>query len=429
MEIYVVQQGDNIYSISDKYGVTVEKIIQDNDLQYPYNLINGQAIVITFPKQSYIVQNGDTLQSIADSYNVSLMQLLRNNPSLSDREYLYQGESLIISYNTTRSITTNGFAYPFLRKETLIKTLPNLTYLSVFNYTTTEKGEMIAYYDESDLIKTLIDYEVIPLLVLTTLSPQGKPDIETAYNILLNAEYQENTINEFINIMKNKGYHGINLILYFLNENNQTLYINFVQRISSRLQQENYLFFITINYDEKKEDDTIIIKEVNYSDLSNFVDQLIFLKFVWGTNYNPPAPISNITYLTALINYVTSKVSPDKIIVGKLILGYDWRLPYIPKESYANSLTINSVLDLAYDVGAVIDFDDESQTPYFYYNELGFAYQVQHIVWFIDARSIETLNKLIEDYALNGSGVWNIMVYNQQLWTIINANFDIIKLI
>lgn len=130
-----------------------------------------------------------------------------------------------------------------------------------------------------------------------------------------------------------------------------------------------------------------------------------------------------------MINYVTSKVSPDKIIVGKLILGYDWRLPYIPKESYANSLTINSVLDLAYDVGAVIDFDDESQTPYFYYNELGFAYQVQHIVWFIDARSIETLNKLIEDYALNGSGVWNIMVYNQQLWTIINANFDIIKLI
>ena len=424
MEIYVVQQGDNIYSISDKYGVTVEKIIQDNDLQYPYNLIVGQAIVITFPKQSYIVQDGDTLQSIADSYKVSLMQLLRNNPNLFGREYLYQGESLIISYNTTRSITTNGFAYPFLRKETLIKTLPNLTYLSVFNYTATEKGKLLTYYDESDLIKTLIDYDVIPLLVLTTLSPQGVPDMETAYNILLNAEYQENTINEFINIMKNKGYHGINLILYFLNENNQTLYIDFIKRISRRLQQENYLLFITINYDEQKEDDTLVIKKEKYSDISNYVDGLIFLKFVWGTNYNPPAPVSDITYLKALINYVTSEVSSDKIIVGISILGYDWRLPYIPKESYANSLTIKSVLDLAYDVGAVIDFD-ESQTPYFYYNELDF----QHIVWFTDARSIEILNKLIEDYALSGSGIWNIMVYNQQLWTITNANFDIIKLI
>lgn len=121
MEIYVVQQGDTIYSIADKYGVTVDKLAQANGLVAPYNLVIGQAIVIAFPKQSYTVQQGDTLQSIADAYDVSMMQLLRNNPFLFDREYIYPGETLVISYNTNGSMTTNGFAYPYIKQDTLLK--------------------------------------------------------------------------------------------------------------------------------------------------------------------------------------------------------------------------------------------------------------------------------------------------------------------
>lgn len=85
-------------------------------------------------------------------------------------------------------------------------------------------------------------------------------------------------------------------------------------------------------------------------------------------------------------------------------------------------------MDLAFEVGSVIQFDEDSQTPY-YYNEFIFGYPTQHIVWFIHARSIDALDNLIIDYSLAGSGVWNIMYYYQQLWTIINANFDIVKLI
>ena len=42
MDIYVVQEGDNIYTISEKYGVSVDKIIHDNGLEYPYNLVIGR---------------------------------------------------------------------------------------------------------------------------------------------------------------------------------------------------------------------------------------------------------------------------------------------------------------------------------------------------------------------------------------------------
>ena len=39
MDIYVVQPGDNINSIADRFGVSVEKLIQDNELENAYNLV------------------------------------------------------------------------------------------------------------------------------------------------------------------------------------------------------------------------------------------------------------------------------------------------------------------------------------------------------------------------------------------------------
>ena len=429
MEIYVVQQGDTIDTIADKFGVSVNKLIYDNGLVYPYGLAIGQALVIAYPKQTHIVQEGDTLQSIADTYSVSEMQILRNNSFISDRGSLILGETLVISYNTIMSISTNGFIYPYVSNETLLKTLPSLTYLTIFNYSISEGGEVKAYYDDSNVVSTAKDYGVIPLLLASTLSPQGEPNIKITYDVLLSEEYQEKSINQFIDIMKQKGYLGMNIVLNFLDANNQSLYLSFVQRISEHLQQEGLLFFITNNYATQERNGRISVEDIDYSKFSTYVSGLIFLKFVWGTNYGPPSPVSSIEDIKAIVAYATSIVSSDKIIVGKPVLGYDWQLPYIPNKTNASSMSIDSALYLANETGAIIQFDEVSQTPYFYYNQIYFGAPVEHIVWFLDVRSINELDNVILEFALNGSGIWNTMIYHPQVWTTINAKFDTVKLI
>ncbi len=428
MDIYVVQQDDTIYIIAERYGSSVERIAKDNGLEYPYNLAIGQALVITFPKQTHIIQQGDTLQSIADTYNIPIIQILRNNPYLTLREP-FIGETVVISFYTNRSIITIGFSFPFVLRETLVKTLPSLTYLSIFNYTVSEEGQAIALYDDIEVINTSKDYGVVPLLLLTTLSPQGVPDIEAAYNILLNEEIQGRLINEFTDTMKQQGYQGLNIVFNFLNKNNQSLYLNLVKKISDRMKQENLWFFITINYVVQENDSTVSFEQVDYSIFSNYADGMIFLKFIWGSNENPPAPISNINHIRELMRQIIFSIPKEKIFLGKPILGYDWQLPFVPGVTKANSLTVESAFNLAYDTGSIIQFDEDSQTPYFYYNDFSLAYPFQHIVWFIDARSLSALDQLINEYGLNGSGIWNIMIYYQQLWTIINASYDVIKLI
>ncbi|MDF2843431.1 MAG: hypothetical protein K0R00_1857 [Herbinix sp.] len=429
MEIYVVQPEDTLVDIARKYGVTVEKLAADNGLPYPYNLITGQALVITYPKTTHVISEGETIESIADRYQVSVMQILRNNPYLSDREFIYPGESLVISYNTKKTITTNGFAYPFIKMETLIKTLPNLTYLSIFNYTVHESGNISTFHDDTDILNAARQYGTIPLLFLTTLTYQGEPNIELTYRVLLDEEYQSGMMDQFISIMKQKGYYGVNLILNNLTKENQLLYQNLLRKAQEKLQAANLLFFVTVNYSLVEEDGTSVIEDIDYLTLSQNTQNLTFINLTWGSIDSPPEPVSDINYIRMLVDFVVNTVPPEKIVIGAPVIGYDWELPYVKGRSSITSLTINSTYSLAYQVGAIIEFDEASQTPYYYYNRFGFELPSQHIVWFVDARSIDGLCKIIIDKNLNGSGVWNIMIYYTQLWTIINAEFDVIKLI
>ncbi|RDU24718.1 LysM peptidoglycan-binding domain-containing protein [Anaerosacchariphilus polymeriproducens] len=428
MEIYIVQLNDTIQSIAEKYGITVEKLIEDNGLAQPNHLVIGQALVITFPKQTYIVQQGDTLKEIADSFDVTIMQLIRNNPHLSDNKTINPGEKLVISYSTSKSISTNGFCYPFIKQDTLIKSLPYLTYLSIFNYTTTKEGNIFTYQDETNIIKTAKEFSVVPLLMASTLTPLGEQNIELAYNILLNETYQNNLINLIIQIMKNKGYQGTNIIIYHLNENNQHLFFNFILKISQCLHEEGFLLFLSINYNITTNNKNHYAN-IDFSKFNDIVDNLVFTQFVWTSNYIPPAPVNNISYLRELIKDVSLKTPSNKIMISIPTIGYDWTLPYIPNSSNIYTLSLDTVLEIAYQTNSVIYFDENSLTPYLYYNQFYSENIIQHLIWFIDARSYMSLTQIIIDYNLSGNAIWNVMSFNPQLYTVITSQFSITKLI
>lgn len=73
-----VGHGDTLYSISKRYDVNLQELIQVNGLRAPYNIKVGQTLRI--PKSTYhIVRKGDTLYSISKRYNTSVDALVRAN--------------------------------------------------------------------------------------------------------------------------------------------------------------------------------------------------------------------------------------------------------------------------------------------------------------------------------------------------------------
>ena len=426
MVIHVVKSGETIQSIADYYGVSVERLIQDNGLAAPNNLAIGQSIVITYPAITYTVKEGDTLESIANYYNISIIQLLANNQYLSDREYLYPGDIIVISYDKKGKITTHGNTVPTIDINTLRKTLPYLTYLSILNYTATMEGEIVSYYDDTEIIQVSKAYGVAPLMLLTTLTIQGEANLRIAFDLLLNEDFQNRQIENILTILNTKGYYGLNISIEYISLSNIKYYDSYFLKVTNRLNEEGFQVFVTINPNISVINETVSFQRVDYSTINQLAQNVIFMSYEWAFNTSPPSPITSIHNTEVFLNYILNFISSEKIIIGLATLGYDWELPYVSGISNVNYISFKNFSDLAYNYGAIINFDEVSQTPYFTYtsNEA-----LNHIVWFIDARTINATLDLISKYDLKGFSIWNITIFNQQLWLIVNSQYDIEKII
>ena len=321
------------------------------------------------------------------------------------------------------------FIYPYINKETLKKTLPYLTYVTIYNYRTTKYGEIMSYFDDSEIIQVSKEYGTIPLMMVTSLSLEGYPDIDIAKSILSSNESQENQANNLLNILKSKGYLGINFIFDYLTASNLIQHQNLITYLSKRIKSEGYLFFLTINTNLKYANSKLPYEEIDYTTINKLVTNITFLQFIWGVNYGPPEPGNSIDTLRIFTNYIITKIPPDTVAIGYSLISYDWELPYIPVKSYANALSINSALNTARMEKSRIQFDDISQSPFFTYRLYDYGNESSHIVWTIDARSISALIKLISEKEVTGTCLWNLMFYFPQLWLVINSQLEIEKLL
>jgi len=99
--VYIVRKGDNLYSIANKYNVLVSDIMILNNLDNE-DLYIGQKIKIPMNTLNnndtyYIVKKGDNLYSIANKYNMTVNELKSINNLVTDN--LYVGQKLYLTNN------------------------------------------------------------------------------------------------------------------------------------------------------------------------------------------------------------------------------------------------------------------------------------------------------------------------------------------
>jgi LysM repeat protein len=104
---YVVQPGDSLGEIAQRYGTTVAELASLNNISNPNLIYPGQVLYLpgcaTEPPPpppppattTYTVQWGDTLYSIAVKYNTTVAELMALN-GISNPNLIYAGQVLIV---------------------------------------------------------------------------------------------------------------------------------------------------------------------------------------------------------------------------------------------------------------------------------------------------------------------------------------------
>jgi spore germination protein len=425
MIIHVVQEGETIDSIAEKYSISAERLILENEIKNPNRLVVGETLVILFPEVLYTIQEGDTLTGIADYFDVTVMQLLRNNPYLSNREYIYPGETIVISYkdNKITKLSTTGFAYPFIDEDVLKKTLPFLTYLTIFSYMFTAEGEIIDIND-AEIIQIAKEYGVASIMMLTALATSQIDEINVTNNILSSQDVQDQFIENVLSILKTKGYYGVNINTPYIFPKNRNDYVDFITKFTNRIQSEGFkVVFDTLSLTVFEIMIGTMYEGLEYSRLGNAIDRVMLMTYEWGNIIGIPAGIISFDTIRKYLDYISMQITPEKIIIGAPIIGYVWELPYVAGVSKGLAITYDSAVELARNVGAVIQYNEITKATYFQYVNAN-----EYIVLFRDARSIDAYVKLIPEYGFNGVSIWNIMSYFPQMWMVINSQYEIEKI-
>jgi len=108
LDYYTVEKNDTLYSISRRFNISIDEIKRINNLNNDILSI-GQRIYLkerNDDENIYIVQKGDTLYSISKKFNISVEEIKRLNNLVNND--LYVGEELIVIEN---NIPTDSMDY------------------------------------------------------------------------------------------------------------------------------------------------------------------------------------------------------------------------------------------------------------------------------------------------------------------------------
>lgn len=155
----------------------------------------------------------------------------------------------------------------------------------------------------------------------------------------------------------------------------------------------------------RKDQQGLLYEGMDYGLLGQAANQVMLMTYEWGYTYGPPMAVAPFHMVRRVAEYALTEIPADRIILGVPNYGYDWPLPYERGSTRARTLGNVEAVQLAVSKGALIEFDEEAQSPYFHYLQDG----VRHEVWFEDVRSYEAKFRLVRELNLKGVGFWQMM--------------------
>jgi len=422
MIIHVVNWGDVLWRIAKYYNSSIDKIIKINGLKNPDKLLVGQSLLIPTEGTVYTIKYGDELWKIADKFGVSTGNLIKTN-NIINPNVLYPGSKLTIPQNEKKIIDVNGYLYKLGEKAIPIieEVADNLTYLSPFAYLIKEDGSL-EEIDDVPAIKTSISKNVVPMMAIVNFGLTSKGE-NLVHEILNNAKTIQVLHANIINLMKDKGYKGLNIDFENVLPVDKDAYTRFLKSTVDKLHEEGFFVSTALAPKTNSNQRGLLYEAHDYAAHGKIVDFVILMTYEWGWRGGSPRAISPINEMEKVLDYAVTVIPRDKILMGFQIYARDWIIPFVG-DKFAETFSEQEAVERAYKYNATIQYEVLSQSPFYKYTDEN---EVSHEVWFEDSRSAQAKFDLVKDYDLRGISYWVLGYPYPQNWALFEDNFIVRK--
>lgn len=424
MKIHVVQKGETLFSIAQQYGVSARLLQKLNQAPTDGTLVPGQTLVVLLPERTHVVRRGDTVWSIAREHGISTRELYQNNIFLQGQGALIPGEELILSLQDVHregSLGVNGYAYPFINGDLLRQVLPYMTYATPFTYGIGADGGLAALRDEG-ILAAAGQYSVLPWMHLSTMTEEGRFSSARAEALLGSVPRQETLLGQIKEILKEKGYGGLDVDFEYIRPELGAAYTTFVDRLRRELNPLGCSVLVALAPKTFAGQRGLLYEAHDYAALGRAANGVLLMTYEWGYTAGPPMAVAPLDKVRQVVDYALTEIPAEKLFLGVPVYGYDWPLPFREGVTRGESVSPQEALALARRHGAEIRYDETAQAPWFRYTAAGGR---EHEVWFEDARSSYAKFRLAAEKGLQGVGLWNLMRPAPQTYLALHGGFEI----
>ncbi len=374
MQIYVVKEGDTVMKIAQEQGVPADTIIYNNQLEDPYPLVVGQALLLT------------------------------------------KGEGALVR----QAVETAGYAYTYINPDTLGQTLPYLSKLCVFSYGFTAEGDLVPpQNDDSFMIDMATANGTAPILTVTPFGADGKFNNYLISAVTNDMDVQQKFIGQLTEKVQQKGFQGVDIDFEYILPQDRVPFAEFVANVREAINTLGYPVSVALAPKTSDNQKGVLYEGKDYGLLGEAADNVLLMTYEWGYTYGPPMAVAPLHMVRKVVEYALTRIPAEKVNLGIPNYGYDWTLPFVQGVSSAKAIGNVQAVQIAAENGAQIQFDEVSQSPYFRYTKDG----REHEVWFEDVRSMQAKFNLVEEYGLRGMGYWQIMRLFRANWMLLADQF------
>jgi spore germination protein len=438
VQIHVVEAGDTLSNLSRIYGIPIRKIMNDNNLSDPSAISVGQALLIAKPVVSDTMRAGDDIYNIAARNGVEVTTLLQNNPGL-DINALTPGELIAVDYGGVKNYTfaVLGYTYSYIDHKILDTALPYLTYISIFGYGFTGRGE-ITEVEDSYIISQSKLRGVKVLLSLTTITDSGAFDNPYVNRILSDPNLSDTVIANMMSVIERKDADGLDIDMEYIPPELKQGFLRFIRRAAAACHERGWVINVALAPKFYAEQPGVLYEAHDYREIGEYADTVFLMTYEWGYKYGTPMAVAPLPSVRNVLNYALTEIPASKIILGIPNYGYDWKLPFVEGETVAETISNVTAAARAGQMNTEILYSAESASPFYYYNvsrstldpnfSVGYGNRDSHVVWFEDVRSVRDKFSLAEQSRIYGVGYWSLMNPFNQNYLYLAGNYGIFKL-
>lgn len=424
MLIHVVQRGETLWQIAERYGSSIQNISRINELPDVNHLVPGLAIVIPSTFSYHTVRPGETLWQIAHAYGTTVNEIIRTN-QIQNPSNIAVGTVLVVpgGQKPKPTIEVNAFTYQSESEgaQSVRRHGDELTYMSPFAYRIRNDGGLEPFKDQA-MITAARDKHVVPMMAITNFT-SAEAGSKLAHEVLSSVAVQDLLLTNIIQTMKSKGYKGLNVDFENVRPEDRELYNRFLQRATERLHGEGFFISTSLAPKTSSAQLGLLYEAHDYAAHGRIVDFVVLMTYEWGYRLGPPQAISPLNQIKNVIDYAVTVIPRNKIMMGFQLYARDWLLPH-QQGMQAETFSPQEAVRRAVQHDATIHYGPTSQSPYFrYVDEQGRT----HEVWFEDARSAQAKFDLVKAYGLRGISYWVLGYPYPQNWVLLADNFNIRK--